>query len=215
MAQKLPDTLKPVGTAGVEALGHREYVGGKFYEIGKLQFDFLVSMGMRPRSVLLDIACGCFRLGLWAIPFLKKGHYLGIELEESLVKAGFGHELSREMAQLKKPNVIVNGEFNFSLLNSKADFAIAQSLFTHLSQEDMIRCLKNCKTALNQDGKFYVTFFIGEQEQIYDESHAHSYTVVTHQLIKQLGRECGYQTNIIGDWGHPRGQQMVEFSLLA
>ena len=35
-----PDA-RPVGAEGVAQLGHREYVGGRWHEIGKLQFEFL------------------------------------------------------------------------------------------------------------------------------------------------------------------------------
>jgi hypothetical protein len=37
--------LKPQGEEAVEKLGHRNYVGGMWEEIGKLQFDFLVQQG--------------------------------------------------------------------------------------------------------------------------------------------------------------------------
>ena len=52
---------------------HREYVGGMWESIGRLQFDFLINQGMKPESILLDIACGCLRLGVHAIPYLNKG----------------------------------------------------------------------------------------------------------------------------------------------
>lgn len=49
---------RPDGTVGMYLLGHREYVGGMWDEIGKLQFNFLLSRGLRPEHVFLDIACG-------------------------------------------------------------------------------------------------------------------------------------------------------------
>ena len=49
---------------GVRRLGHRAFVGGDgdlWDRIGRLQFDFLVSQGLRPEHVLLDFACGSLR----------------------------------------------------------------------------------------------------------------------------------------------------------
>jgi hypothetical protein len=43
--------LKPQGEEAVEKLGHRNYVGGMWEEIGKLQFDFLSSRGSSLRIV--------------------------------------------------------------------------------------------------------------------------------------------------------------------
>ena len=31
--------------------------------------------------------------------------------------------------------------------------------------------------------------------------------------ILKIGRETGWQARYIGDWGHPRGQEMLEFTL--
>lgn len=72
----------------IEERGHRDYVGGLWDEIGQLQFSFLLDKGLQPDSFLLDIACGSLRLGVKAIPYLRPSHYLGIEKESGLVKAG-------------------------------------------------------------------------------------------------------------------------------
>ena len=31
--------------------------------------------------------------------------------------------------------------------------------------------------------------------------------------VLKIGREIGWQARYIGDWGHPRGQEMLEFAL--
>jgi hypothetical protein len=54
---------RPDGTLGLYLLGHREYVGGLWEAMGKLQFDFLISRGLKPEHVFLDIACGPLRGG--------------------------------------------------------------------------------------------------------------------------------------------------------
>jgi len=49
------------GPEGIKAAGHRRYVGGMWEEIGQLQFDYLVSQGLRPEHVFCDVACGSLR----------------------------------------------------------------------------------------------------------------------------------------------------------
>ncbi|MCH7579216.1 MAG: hypothetical protein IIB22_03130 [Chloroflexi bacterium] len=33
------------------------------------------------------------------------------------------------------------------------------------------------------------------------------------KIGREIGREIGWQARYIGDWGHPRGQEMLEFTL--
>lgn len=52
-----PQRLKPQGIRGIKKLGHREYVGGGWEFMGDLQFNFLISHGLKPHHHLWDIAC--------------------------------------------------------------------------------------------------------------------------------------------------------------
>ena len=122
---------------------HRNYVGGKWEEIGKLQFDFLLSKGLKSDSYLLDIACGSLRLGVKAIPYLERSHYLGIEKERGLVKAGLEKELDYNIRKEKQPNIVISNSFEFEKLNQQADVAMAHSLFTHLPPNLINLCFKN------------------------------------------------------------------------
>jgi hypothetical protein len=55
----LPDLLlTPDGGHMVTELGHRRYVGGNWDRVSEGTMAFLVSQGLRPEHVLLDIACG-------------------------------------------------------------------------------------------------------------------------------------------------------------
>ena len=147
--------LSPEGEKTIERVGHREYVGGQWDTLGTLQFNFLVERGMRPEHYLLDVACGALRLGVRAIPYLDEGHYLGIEKEEKLVKAGLEDELPQSLRALKKPNIVVSSEFEFEKLGRQADFAMAQSLFSHLTADAVRKCLERAFPAMRAGGEFY------------------------------------------------------------
>ena len=204
--------LEPEGDQGIRKLGHRAYVGGMWEEIGALQFNFLVAQGLRPDHHLLDIACGALRLGVKAIPYLEPGHYLGIEKEAALVKAGLEEELDAAVRQAKQPNVVVSDSFAFEKLGKTADFAIAQSLFSHFPPQLIRTCMSRLHPFLNDGGTFFATFFETRQRvRNPDVAHDHGYFAYTADEFAEFGQSTGYETRYIGDWNHPREQVMVAY----
>jgi hypothetical protein len=202
----------PQGAAGIAALGHRRYVGGSWEEIGELQFRFLLEHGLQRESVLLDIACGSLRLGSRVIPFLAPGHYLGIEKEAALVQAGLEHEVGADLERLQQPRIVVNSEFAFEQLDRKADIAIAQSLFTHLPPEPIGLCFRKLRPWLQPQGVFYATFFPSRSKRRHSlTAHDHGYFAYTDSEIRAFGEANGYRCDLLGDWGHPRGQVMAAY----
>ena len=140
--------------------GHRSYVGGldleTWFGIGKHQYQYLVSKGLRPHHRFLDIACGSLRLGQFLIPYLDEGCYFGLEGEEILVQAGLENEILPELVAMKKPRFSFNYDFDFDFIDG-FDFAMAQSLFTHLTTEDIARCFHNLKSKAGPDSTFMPT----------------------------------------------------------
>lgn len=204
--------LEPEGDKGIDKIGHREYVGGMWDEIGQLQFNFLLSRGLKPDSYLLDIACGSLRLGVKAIPYLEPMHYLGIDKEEGLVKAGLEKELDQKVRAEKKPNIVVSDSFEFEKLGQKANFAMAQSLFTHLPPDLIHLCFKRLGPQFDDDGAFYATYFeTSQQIRNPKESHDHGFFGYTKQEMLEFGTANGFEANYIGDWKHPREQVIVEY----
>lgn len=204
--------LQPQGEAGVHKAGHRKYVGGAWEEIGRLQFDFLVGQGMRPDSYLLDIACGAFRLGVRAVPYLEPGHYLGIEKEQSLIDLGIREELGAELAREKRPETVVSAEFEFERFSRRPDFAIAQSLFTHLTPELIDRCFAKLRPCLHEGSRFFATYFRMRPGFANPSvSHDHGFFAYTEAEMEAFGTRNGFVSKYIGDWAHPRKQVMVEY----
>ena len=133
-------------------VNHRKYVGGgspeMWYHIGKIQYHFLVSNGLKPNHTFLDLGCGSLRLGQYLIPMLDKGGYYGLDAREDMVQEGLRNELLYEVARVKLHTFSYNHEFDFSFINS-FDYAIAQSLFTHLSMEYIELCFGNIIKVMN------------------------------------------------------------------
>lgn len=198
---------------------HRNTIGGKWKEMGELQLKFMKEQGMQPEHEFLDIGCGSLRGGIYFIDYLNEGKYSGLDINPSLIKAGQA-ELHKAKLNHKKPLLIVNDSFQFNLFKKKFDYAIAQSVFTHLPVNVIQRCLINIEKVLNPGGKFYATFF--ETENTFNEQPVHqSGGVITSldkdpyhyhlSLFEYLIRDSSLKMQYIGDWQHPRNQKMICF----
>lgn len=202
---------------------HRQGVGGLWDEIGELQFQFLTKNGLKPSDYLLDVGCGSLRGGVHFIKFLEAGHYYGVDKNQALLDAGQNVEIVRYGLVEKKPNLFLIPDFSFSQLNQRFHFAIAQSVFTHLYFNHIVRCLMNIDQALLPGGKFFATFFENPQgkfnlDPIYQPSlKAHTYFDANpfHYEFGVFEYAC-LDTNLtveyIGDWNHPRNQKMMVFT---
>ncbi|QGQ44727.1 class I SAM-dependent methyltransferase [Metabacillus sediminilitoris] len=201
---------------------HRNQIGGKWNEIGELQFRFMKEQGLQPDHELLDIGCGSLRGGIFFIEYLNEGKYSGLDLNSSLIKAGQS-EIKKAGLMSKKPTLLVNDSFHFNLFKKKFDYAIAQSVFTHLPVNVIQRCLIHLEQVLNPGGKFYATFFETESKFHVDPvNQPNSGGVVTKidsdpyhyhiSLFEYLIEGSSLQMEYIGDWGHPRNQKMISFS---
>jgi SAM-dependent methyltransferase len=202
----------PAGVEGVRSLGHRKYVGGKWEQLGRLQFAFLLQEGLRPDDRLVDVGCGSLRAGVYLIPYLKAGHYMGIDQEALLIRRGIEDELGRELYDAKRPEFVVSSSFEFEKFCGRPDFGIAQSLFTHLSRPDIERCLGRLRTVIRPNGRFYASFFeVDEPVANPDGSHPHRRYEYTASEMRTLARETGWEMTRVGDWHHPRDQKMLMF----
>lgn len=200
----------PDGWRGIARLGHREYIGGLWEEMGSLQFDFMRERGLKPEHVLLDIACGSLRGGRHFIAYLDPGHYLGIEKERSLVEAGLKEELTPDLRRME-PEIVISERFEFECLSKTPDYSLAQSLFTHLTDEDVELCLANLRRFVEPGHLFYATFFTGEDSLNPSHSHARHVFRFSPEQLAEIGGRHGWRCDYIGDWNHPRDQVMMEF----
>jgi hypothetical protein len=207
----LPDQPPRDGPEGIRRLGHRQYVGGMWDEIGRLQFDFLVSEGLRPHHYLADVACGSLRAGVHLVPYLEPGHYLGIDKEPDLIEAGI-RELGQAVYEEKRPDLVVSGDFEFERFHARPDYAIAQSLFTHLPAPMVATAFRKLRSSIARDGAFYATFFLSDRP-VANPDAPHDYLPFryTREQMERFGTDHGWTARYIGDWEHPRGQVMVRY----
>jgi len=193
-------------------LGLRTYVGGLCEEIGKLQLDFLVGEGLLPQHYLLDIACGSLREGVHFIAYLEPWHYLGIEKEKVLVHAGIEKELGPELNAEKRPTFVISSNFEFHKFGVRPDYALAQSLFTHLTPALIDGCFDKLRETIAPTGAFYATFNEAPSEVVNpDKPHDHDSFWYTRRQMLEFGDRHGWLGEYIGDWHHPRNQKMIRY----
>lgn len=203
--------------------GHREFVGGMWEEIGSLQFDFLKKSGLTPLHRLVDIGCGCLRGGVYFVPYLEKSRYYGIDINASLIEAG-RKELFKTAGNFdKQPDLRVTARFDLAQFAVQFDYALAVSVFTHLYANHIGRCLVEVKKVLAPGGKFFATIFLAPGP-LHLESISHKPGGVVTQFdrdpfhyslaeMEMLAGFAGLSVQFIGDWGHPRRQQMLCFTI--
>ena len=212
---------KQLSESEIAAGVHRDFVGGLWKELGRLQIDFLVSQGLQPHHTLVDIGCGALRGGLFFVQYLAPGHYYGLDINHSLIEAG-KMELEKAGLRERQPHLLVNDQFGLSAFGVMFDFALAQSLFTHLCWNHVLCCLAQTRQVLGSQGRFYATFFEalssvhlepithlpGNIQTHYDQDPYH----YSFEEMQMMARLTGWQVELVGEWGHPRSQHMLVFT---
>lgn len=201
---------------------HREFVGGLWEEMGRLQLDFLIKQGLKPEHKLLDIGCGCLRGGLHFLKFLDAGKYHGLDINKSLIEAGRA-EVQEAGLDQKKPHLIVDESFSIDRFETKFDFMVSVSLFTHLSFNTIVRCLTRARENLLPHGVYYSSFFQAPYPASLEPIRQYPGGILTrydsnpfHYSTEELACAATLaklELNVVGQWGHPRNQQMASFYL--
>lgn len=111
--------------------------------------------------------------------------------------------------------------FEIQLFETAFDFAIAQSLFTHLRANQVLRCLVRTREVLVPIGRLQATYFEapfpGHVDSIVHDpggirtgldSDPYHYSA---EEARSLARFAGLEAERIGAWAHPRGQRAMVF----
>ncbi len=204
------------------ALGdHRALIGGMWDEIGELQFRWLVAQGMAPHHKLLDLGCGCGRLAVKAVPYLDAHNYFGIDISPSLLAAARSEiEAAGVLQKLSQDALRATAHFDPSPAMPAVDFIMALSLFTHLTLQRLPTALRTIRAHMAPGARFYATFFTapeGTAQMLHPIGGVTTYAEhdpyhFAPDHILSCVRSVGWKARFIGDWNHPRDQQMFEFT---
>lgn len=216
------DYAAPLTPQEIAAGKHRRRVGGKWDRLGKLQLEFMKSHGLEPQHHLLDVGCGALRAGRRFIDYLEPAHYYGIDINQTLLDAGYDLEL-RDDQRVKLPRDNLRKVDRFECDFGVAfDYAMAQSVFTHTSLNHIRLALHQVAKVLKPGGVFFATFFEQSRETPLDftlekkqerprrqESNPYWYYRSDMRWAASLGP---WKFRYIGRWRHPVGQRMVAYT---
>ena len=188
---------------------HRNYVGGMWDEIGPCQFDFLVAQGLMPEHCLLDFGCGSLRAGRFFISYLNPENYIGFDHHQWLIDEGLKSEVPISVREARHPQFIVNDNLDLSDCRKEPDYVLLHSIFTHMTVEDIGRTL----ASLHQfsHALVFASFNVESDEQNPQESGDHNTFSYPIEQMESLARNTGWKSRFLGNFHHPRGQQMMKF----
>ena len=203
----------------------KRVVGGSWERLGSLQFEYLKAEGLEPGSRLLDIGCGVLRGGRHFIDYLEPGHYWGIDAAQEMIDGARG-EVVRSALDGKKPTLRQTDAFDVDF-GVAFDFALAQSVFTHIPLNSIALCLHNVAQVLRPGGCFFATYFpvpVGsdrwsplkqpaepglQQVVTYGDRNPYHYEP---EDFAWMCRDLPLEMSVRGLWGHPHNQQMIAFT---
>lgn len=211
------ETTQPVAAADIDNTSptglqpgdrhYRAYVGRveNYDVVSALQFNLLTLLGLREHHRLLDLGCGSLRGGRLFIPYLRAGHYFGIEPNEWLIDEGIAHEISKELTVLKQPHFAHNNDFNLDVFgkNSSFDFILAQSIFSHAGLSQIRHCLASARNVLKASGLLIATFGERTEDQAVDSWVYPGLNFYCWETLAQLCADIGLHCRKL-DWPHPQ-----------
>ncbi len=180
--------------------------------LGQWQMDALLHFGLKPTDHLIDIGCGPMRLGLRAVPYLYDGHFYGIDALESYIR--IGHRIMNDMGGRKKFHLIQSNCFEFDRFNQHFEYANAQSVFTHLSLDQIELCLTSLKHVMKPGGMFLCTFLTSSNPRgflYFGKSPMVNPAECSAETLMHLSKKISIKFENV-NYDHPTGQSVGLFT---
>ena len=166
-------------------------------KLGQMQFDYLVSHGLKPGMRMLEIGCGNLRAGRLFIDYLDAGDYYGIDISPDILLAA-QRTLAEADLQRKLPHLTLVQDLKLAFLPADHfDVVHAHSVFSHSPLEVIEECLANVGRVMKPDGFFDFTFdrTEGAEHHVLREDFYYR----TETLVALAGR-YGLSARFMTDW---------------
>jgi SAM-dependent methyltransferase len=191
-------------------------VGSRTHEswlkLGQMQFDYLVSHGLKPGMRMLEIGCGNLRAGRLFIEHLNAGDYYGIDISPDILLAA-QRTLAEAGLQHKLPHLTLVQDLKLEFLPAGYfDVVHAHSVFSHSPIEVIDECLAHVGRVMKPGGFFDFTFdrTEGAEHHVLREDFYYR----TETLVALAGRH-GLTGQFMKDWEElPHPQSKLRISRL-
>ena len=173
-------------------------------KLGQMQFDYLVSHGLKPGMRMLEIGCGNLRAGRLFIDHLEAGDYYGIDISPDILLAA-----QRTLAETglpgKLPHLTLVNDLKLAFLPPEYfDVVHAHSVFSHSPVEVIEECLAHVGRVMKPGAFFDFTFdrTDGAEHHVLREDFYYR----TETLVALAGR-YGLAGQFMTDWEELPHQQ--------
>jgi SAM-dependent methyltransferase len=133
---------------------HRLY--GRPWSIGRSYFEFLREQGLRPDHRVLDFGCGAGRIGIWLVPYLERGHYVGVDHHWMALDAFARYEVPLHGLAPCSPRLVLDGSLDVARLAARFDVILDCFVSYHLDQSDRIRLYRGFLQSLSPGGRIFL-----------------------------------------------------------
>ena len=113
--------------------------------------------------------------------------------------------------KIKKPKFSNDKNFTLSSFNQKFDFVLAQSIFSHASQNQIKKCLSEAKKVMTPTSRFVATFVMGKKDNAVDKWRYPLCWEYTLDFMISLISEQGLACKPL-KWKHPNDQTWIVIS---
>jgi hypothetical protein len=126
-------------------------------QAARLLFDTLISLGLERSDGLVDYGCGTLRLGRLLIEYLDAGRYLGLDIDDRILRAGC-EMLSVELITEKKPSfsVISTDRIHLAVRN-KPQWIIATDVLHHVAPFEIDEFFHNISIVVRAGAIGFIT----------------------------------------------------------
>jgi SAM-dependent methyltransferase len=129
----------------------------RFYKfpwcIGRDQMDYMVSRGLLPSHLVLELGCGSLRAGIWLIRYLENGNYFGVDAHLESLEAATRYEIPLHGLEEKNPRFLLSHQFELSHFGVNFEWILAFSFFMHLDSQNQELALRNMRSCLKPEGR--------------------------------------------------------------
>jgi SAM-dependent methyltransferase len=183
------------------ARGEEFAVGGRTHQewlaVGQMQFDYLISHGLKPGMRMLEIGCGNLRAGRLFIDYLEPGSYYGTDISPDILLAA-QRTLASENLQDKLPYLTLVTDLKLAFLpTGYFDVVHAHSVFSHSPIEIIDECLAHVGRVMRPDAFFDFTFDRtegAEHQVLHEDFYYRAETLIA------LAAKHGLAGEFMADW---------------